>query len=169
MKKKCVYTSGNTPYLVNCLIALSAFVRFNPDYDAHALTMGPPAPVVQALADRLKIAIHQIDLKQDFYTTWEYPIECYYIFYGPVLFHGQYDVAVYIDGDVYCNHKIQDSIAENVNFITAISRAYPISQFAIGPAEFKIIARIWKIPNITQRTQKTICAGTGVVFLMSKL
>lgn len=61
------------------------------------------------------IGVIETDLTYLFYQTWEYPMECYYIFAGPEIFQKMgFSYSVYLDGDILClNNPL-----ENVDFQT---------------------------------------------------
>lgn len=53
--------------------------------------------------DFLNIKYIEIDLSKQFTKSWDYPVECFYIFAGPEIFLKMgYAYSVYMDGDVLC-------------------------------------------------------------------
>lgn len=60
-----------------------------------------------------KIDFVELDLTYLFFQTWEYPIECYYLFAGPKIFNNLgFKYSIYIDGDILCLKNPLDGCPE---------------------------------------------------------
>lgn len=103
--KNCAYSSADTKYAMRTLVSLVAFGKRNRDFDL-ALFGRTFDDEQHRFAQQHNIKLFEIDLSHDFTKTWGvYPIECFYLFAGPIYLRN-YDVAMYMDGDIYCNKKI---------------------------------------------------------------
>jgi lipopolysaccharide biosynthesis glycosyltransferase len=100
-----------------------------------------------------------IDLKQNFTRTWEYPIECYYIFAGPQLFYEEgYKYSVYVDGDTLCKADPLKGISDIGGIASAEQQGSYISIFG---NDWDKIRQVWGIPKSVE-TRKRI--NSGVVY-----
>ena len=104
--KIVIFSTSDDGYIPNCIVSLLSIKKFHPTFDLYILTSDPSEKHIE-LCNRLNIKYIDIDLKKYFYKEWKYPRECYYHFKGPEIFHKLgYDYSIYIDGDIYCNKKI---------------------------------------------------------------
>jgi len=98
----CIYTSANDDYAIYAAISMLSVRKFCPKISLFLLS--------SSLSSKTKIFLDSHDIKyiekdysSVFYQTWQYPIECYYIFIGPEIFQGMgYKYSVYMDGDILC-------------------------------------------------------------------
>lgn len=108
--KLAIYTTCDDNYVKYAITALKQFQYYNDGYDAYIISSYVSSENV-ILCNSFNINIKIVDLS-NYFTNLEdrsnqkYPIECYYIFYGPVILH-EYRHIVYIDGDVYTNKKLK--------------------------------------------------------------
>jgi hypothetical protein len=107
--KHAIYTTCDNNYVKYAIVALKQFQYHNKNYDAYILSSYISSENI-SLCHRYNITVKIVDLS-NYFTNLEdrsnkkYPIECYYIFYGPVILH-DYRHVVYIDGDVYTNKRL---------------------------------------------------------------
>ncbi len=96
------FSTANDNYVSNAATSLLAIRQFIPDAKLYILSK-KISPKNKRLLKRKKIDFIELDLTYLFFQTWEYPIECYYIFAGPEIFYNLgFKYSVYIDGDVLC-------------------------------------------------------------------
>jgi hypothetical protein len=109
--KSAIYTTCDDNYVKYAIVALKQFQYYNKKYDAYIISSYISNENI-SLCNNFNITIKIIDLS-NYFTNLEdrsnkkYPIECYYIFYGPIILQEYgYEYAVYIDGDVYTNKSL---------------------------------------------------------------
>lgn len=102
----CVFGVCNQNYISKVLVALLTAKTHNPNYDYYILT-SKYNKEERRLCNDLGVKLILTELSSDFRKQWEYPRECFYHFKGPEIFHKLgYKYSIYIDGDIYCNSKI---------------------------------------------------------------
>lgn len=96
------YSSCNAEYFYYALTALLSVREQLPNAKLHLLCKFLTIKQKELLKNN-DITFTEIDLTEEFSKAWKYPLECYYIFYGPEFFYKEgYKYAVYIDSDVLC-------------------------------------------------------------------
>ena len=101
-KNTVFFSTANDSYIFNSATSLLAIRQFLPDAELYILSRHISNKNKRFL-DRHRIKYFELDLTYLFFQTWEYPIECYYIFAGPELFKKfGFEYSVYLDGDVLC-------------------------------------------------------------------
>ena len=96
------YSTANDSYIYNSATSLLSIRSFNPNAELYILSKEISKKNKRFLKSK-NIKFIELDLTYLFFQTWNYPIECFYIFAGPKLFHNLgYEYSVYIDGDVIC-------------------------------------------------------------------
>jgi len=105
--KTAIFCTSNNIYIPKCCVALLSVKKFNPEYDFYVFTSSISNDHAQ-LCDRLNIKYIILDLQAYFYQEWRYPRECFYHFKCPELLYNMgYKYSIFIDGDIYCNNKIE--------------------------------------------------------------
>lgn len=151
----CAFTTCNDAYVAQSLISLLSVRKWNPQIDLAVISRGLAEDSVRLLeAHGVDPVI--INLDKQFWKSFGYPIECYYMFAGPeVLAARGYDYSVYIDGDVYCNNPIDiDWAAVPYYAGTSFARI----QDLLGN-DWETITRLW-----APRTVPDYRINSGVVF-----
>jgi len=87
--KSAIYTTCDDNYVKYAIVALKQFQYYNKKYDAYIISSYISNENI-SLCNNFNITIKIIDLS-NYFTNLEdrsnkkYPIECYYIFYGPII------------------------------------------------------------------------------------
>ena len=140
----CVYTTANEEYIPKALISLLSFRYHNPEIDLYILSNNFISNKSKNLLKKYNIKLLVIYPENLFYKSFQYPVECYYIFYGPQVFINNYKYSMYIDGDIYCDKPI------NIDF-------YKIKNFAgvsigkiksVFPNDWNDVFNHWKFTSI---------------------
>lgn len=97
------YSAANNGYIPFSLSSLLSVRKFVKDGKFVIFIDGEVSAENKKLAEKNEIEIIELNLKEDFSQAWDYPVECFYMFYGPEFFAKKYKYSVYIDGDVVCN------------------------------------------------------------------
>lgn len=96
------YSTADDKYILRAATSLLTIRDYCAGAKLAILSSGISAANKNVL-DELDINYYEFDLRDKFYQTWQYPMECFYIFVGPELFAKRgYNYSVYIDGDVLC-------------------------------------------------------------------
>ena len=96
------FSTANDKYVSNAAISLISIRDFVPDAKLYILSRNI-SPKNKRFLKRKNINFIELDLTYLFFQTWEYPIECYYIFAGPKIFYDLgFQYSVYIDDDILC-------------------------------------------------------------------
>lgn len=114
------------------------------------------------ILDENDIKYMELDLSNLFTKTWDYPIECYYIFAGPEIFSKEgYEYSVYIDGDVLCmNNPL--SFKYSVKAIAGVASAGEHGNYAeIFGDDWGKIKKMWKLSEEISKRKRV---NAGVVY-----
>jgi pyruvyltransferase len=131
INKRAIYTTCDDNYVKYAITAIKQFQYYNKDYDAYIISSYISNNNI-SLCNKYNIHVKIVELS-NFFTNIEdrsnkkYPIECYYIFYGPTALFN-YEHIVYIDGDVYTNKKLDINFS-NVKNIVAFETNVLIKNF----------------------------------------
>lgn len=108
------YSTANDSYIYNSATSLLSIRSFNPNAKLYILSKEISKKNKRFLK-RKNIEFIELDLTYLFFQTWDYPIECFYLFAGPKLFHNLgFKYSIYIDGDIVC---LNDPL-KNINTIS---------------------------------------------------
>jgi pyruvyltransferase len=163
--KLAIYTTCDDNYVKYAIVALKQFQYYNNGYDAYIISSYISNDNV-VLCNSYDINIKIIDLS-NYFTNLEdrsnqkYPIECYYIFYGPVMLY-DYRHIVYIDGDVYTNKKLKINF-NNVKNILAFKTNVIIKNFLPIKKSINLIGHIINKPTLNKNR-----FNTGVIIFNCK-
>jgi len=163
--KLAIYTTCDDNYVRYAIVALKQFQYYNDGYDAYIISSYiSNANVI--LCNSYDINVKIVDLS-NYFTNLEdrsnqkYPIECYYIFYGPVMLY-DYKHIVYIDGDVYTNRKLNINF-NNVKNILAFKTNVIIKNFLPIKKSINLIGHIINKPTLNKNR-----FNTGVIIFNCK-
>ena len=115
MKKASIIICNNN-YIAKAIVSLKLFKSKNQDYDLYILGT-VFSKISHELAKKHNITLLEKNLKNDFFNLdkrpygLQYPIECFYRFYIPVILH-DYDYIVVIEPDIYTNKSIDIKLEE---------------------------------------------------------
>lgn len=113
------YSTANAGYAVYAAVSLLTVRDHLPDARLYIIS-SRLSDYDRKILERHDIGYHEVDLSGIFYKTWDYPLECYYIFAGPEHFSRMgYEYSVYIDGDILC----LDSPLAGVEEVSAVAGA----------------------------------------------
>jgi len=141
--RKCVFISCDSQYVANSIVALLQFVSHNPDYD-KAIIGTTFDNSSKELCKQFDIAIHEVDLSNDFINLdkrpygLQYPIECFSHFYAYKMMT-DYDYIVLIEPDIYIHKKLDVSF-ESIHYIGgSYKQNHTIRSFPVIKREYSII------------------------------
>lgn len=96
------FSAANDSYVSKAATSLLSIRKFIPNAKLYILSKNISKKNKRLLIKN-KINFIELDLTYLFFQTWDYPIECYYIFAGPKQFYNLgFKYSVYIDGDTLC-------------------------------------------------------------------
>ena len=109
IKNTAFFSTANDSYIFQAATSLLSIRQFLPKAELYILSRHISNKNKKYL-DRRHIKYIELDLTYLFFQTWEYPIECYYLFAGPKLFKERgFQYSVYLDGDILClNNPIKN-------------------------------------------------------------
>ena len=101
-KNTIFFSTANDSYIPRAATSLLSIRQFLPNARLFILSRHISQKNKKML-NRHKINYYELDLTYSFFQTWNYPIECYYIFTGPSIFKKLgFKYSVYLDGDTLC-------------------------------------------------------------------
>lgn len=139
------FSTANNEYALYAAISLLTIRDFIPEAELYLLSSGLTNKT-RILLQRNNIKYLELDLSSQFTQSWEYPIDCYYIFAGPsIFFEKQYKYSVYIDGDILC----QGDPLRNIKDISGVGGVMPSRQVStdIFGEDWAEISKLWKFPR----------------------
>ncbi len=154
------FSTASSGYVSNAAISLLSIRGYVPDAKLFIMSSGMSHEEKEFLLAN-NIQYHEIDLSDIFTKTWDYPIECYYLFAGPALLVKLgYDYSVYIDGDVVCTSE--DVFLEHVDCITGVESAPVNGEYtSIFGSDWTAIQKNWKLPGSIKKTKRI---QSGIVY-----
>lgn len=155
------FSTANDNYAIYSAISLITIRKFVPNARLFIISSHLNKKTKIKLT-KLKIDFIELNLNNLFYKTWQYPVDCYYMFAGPEIFYKMgYDYSVYIDGDILCNNNPIDKIGD--------------IKFVAGAATNKIkdifgddLATINKVFSFNTSRLNSKRFNTGVVYFNNK-
>lgn len=108
------------------------------------------------------IIYHEINLTDFFSKTWDYPVDCYYIFAGPeILSSLGYEYSVYIDGDILCLSNPLQGL-DKIKFIAGVESAPVNGKYnSIFADDWSKIKENWSLSESTASRKRI---NSGVVY-----
>jgi lipopolysaccharide biosynthesis glycosyltransferase len=159
------YSTANAGYAIYSATSLLTVRDHLPDAKLCVLSSGLNEYDIKILKKH-GISYEILDLSDKFTKIWDYPIECYYLFAGPEVFHKQgYAYSVYIDGDVLCNHNPLNRMGHIKGAAGVISAPQKGKYISIFGEDWPIIKKLWGLPSKLAH-QKRI--NSGVVYFNNK-
>jgi hypothetical protein len=114
------------------------------------------------ILEKHNIEYRIIHLKSKFTKTWDYPIECYYIFAGPQLFYQEgYHYSVYIDGDVLCKLDPLQGVPEFGGLAGVASAMHEGKYISVFGNDWHEIRKVWNLNTATEIRKRV---NSGVVY-----
>lgn len=157
-KNTIFYSSANADYALYAAVSLLTVRDYLPEAKLHILSSGL-SDHTRKILDKNDISYHELDLSDKFTKTWEYPIDCYYLFAGPELFRNQgYDYSVYVDGDVLCASNPLDGLPSIRSVAGVESASVNGSYTSIFGHDWEGIKKIWGLTE-SKGSQKRIHSG----------
>lgn len=154
------YSTANKGYVSKAATSLLSIRTQIPDAKLYIISSGMSDAERELLSEN-DIEYHEVDYKNRFYQTWEYPVDAYYIFFGPEFFSQlNYLYSVYVDGDVYCSAS--PYIAKGFTELIA-GAGFDIDYTTIFLGDTKQLEEKWKT---TFEPRKRL--NTGVVYFNNK-
>lgn len=155
------FSTASAGYALYAATSLLTIRDHIPNAKLYVLSSGLSEKDKKVL-DRHDITYHELDLSSAFTKTWEYPIDCYYIFAGPEFLRKQgYDFSVYIDGDVLCAQNPLDGLPEVVGVAGVASAGENKDYTGIFGSDWNKIKKIWSVPQSTAKRKRV---NAGVVY-----
>lgn len=97
------YSTANAGYAIFAATSLLGIRKYLPDAQLCILSSGL-SDYDRKIIEKNNIDYIELDLTKKFTKSWQYPVDCYYIFAGPEIFIDQgFEYSVYIDGDILCD------------------------------------------------------------------
>lgn len=161
MKNKlCAYSTCNDAYVPKAAASLLGIRKWNPDIPLYIIGRKFSAKSVIFLK-KYDIKPIELDLSKIFYKSWQYPVECYYLFAGPeVLLKEGFSHSLYIDGDVYCNKNPLIDLNQ-VKMFAGVSNGGSNKIFG---DDYEKISAIWPGPRAKQERLQS-----GVLYFNNKV
>ena len=155
------YSTASRGYALYAVTSLLSIRRFIPDAKLAILSFGLSDHEKKILTKN-HIELHEIDLTKQFYKTWDYPVECYYMFAGPELFYNLgYLYSVYIDGDVLCG---SDPLAK-MTAVEYLSGVGVSDGKKIFGDDWATIKKHWNVASTFKNSQRI---QSGIVYFNNK-
>lgn len=154
----CVFTSANDEYAVCAAISLLSVREHNKSIPLYLLS-SYLSDSTKSILKSLGIEFIELDLSHVFTQTWDYPLECYYLFAGPEIFQKRgFSHSIYMDGDILCRQDpVIPEVLENVCYVAGVSGGNSRDIFG---DDFSTIENLWEVTNASRRTR----VQSGVVF-----
>ena len=154
------YSTSNDSYIDYATASLLSIRKYLPDAKL-CLLVTHISKHHKRMLHRKHIHYKEVDLRYMFYKTWQYPVECYYLFAGPEIFlEDGYDYSVYIDGDILCCDN--PLLRESPSYIAA-TNAMRIKDVFLG--DWPQISREFKIDT---NLGEELRFHSGVVYFNNK-
>lgn len=155
------YSTANAGYAVYAAVSLLTIRDHIPAAKLCILSSGLSA-YDKKILQKNHIDYNEIDLRKEFTRTWEYPIDCYYIFAGPEMFCEQgYKYSVYVDGDVLCYANPLDGVGEVKGVAGATSAPVDGIYTSIFGEDWEKISLHWSLGRSIARKPRI---NSGVVY-----
>lgn len=153
----CTFSTADDKYAIYAAISLLTVRRFNKDLPLYLLGSWFSEKTKAALRS-MNIRYIEVDLSGEFTETWEYPLECYYIFAGPELLYKEgFTHSIYMDGDILCRKDpLDNDFKDNIISFAGVSAG---NINLIFGEDLKIIQKIWE-PKTTSKPR----VNSGVVY-----
>lgn len=160
-KNTIFYSTANAGYAIYSATSLLSIRRHIPDANLCVLSSGL-STYDKKILKKHTIDYRELDLSNMFTKTWDYPIDCYYIFAGPEIFAKMgYEYSIYIDGDVLCTSNPLRGISGVKCFAGVESASYKGEYIGIFGDDWQVINRFWELPeNISTKPR----IQSGVVY-----
>jgi hypothetical protein len=156
MKRICAYSTADDKYIAAAAVSLLCIKQWNPSIPLFIIGRHISTPNEELLKS-YGITFLSIDLSSIFFRSWEYPIECFYLFAGPeLLLEKGFEYSLYVDGDIYCNN---DPILD-LNSISDIAGVTNGKIKDIFGPDLELIQKRWP----TERQELKERLQTGVLY-----
>lgn len=157
MNRICAFSTANDPYIPSAAASLLSIRRWNKDMPLYIISSRISRKSKKLLRAH-DINFIELDLHKTFTKTWEYPIECFYLFAGPqLLLKEGFTHSLYIDGDVYCNRD--PLMALPLAEISAFAGVTNGTIHQILGDDYQKVSQLWPTsPAVSERLQ------TGVLY-----
>ncbi len=156
------YSTANAGYAIYAATSLLRIRKYHPDAKLYILSSGLNG-YDREILEKNDIGYHEVDLSRYFYKTWEYPIDCYYVFAGPEKFYEKgYKYSVYIDGDILC---ASDPLAGLPTIKGIASASQALENITIFGSDWPKIRKIW---GKGTRNENVTRINSGVVYFNNK-
>ena len=153
------FSTANSGYAEYALTSLLTIRKHVPDANLYLLSSGLSMDE-RSLAARFGVEVHEVDLSSVFYKTWDYPIDCYYMFAGPeILGRAGYKYSVYVDGDTLCKSSPFIAAFEGVTGVAAEGKDGIYT--SIFGDDWPSIRREWDMPDSVAKRQRV---NAGIVY-----
>lgn len=154
----CIFTSANDEYAIYAAVSLLTVREHNETVPLYILS-SYLRPRTKKVLDKLGVLYVEMDLSHVFTKTWDYPIECYYIFAGPEIFKERgYTHSIYMDGDLFCaKNPIDASVFNDLTVCAGIDSGPAHLMFS---EELNTLASLWPIED----THERIRSNSGVIY-----
>lgn len=159
------YSTANSGYLQYAVTSLLTIRNYIPD--AHLSILGSGATEYEhALMSENDINFIELDLTDRFTKTWDYPVECYYIFAGPEQLHDKgYEYSVYIDGDILCGGDPLEGLADVDCIAGVASSRVDGKTIGIFGDDWPKLRSLYDIPSEREKRDRI---NAGVVYFNNK-
>lgn len=159
------YSTANSGYAIFAATSLLAIRKYLPDAHLCILSSGL-SDYDRKIIEKNDIDYIELDLTKKFTKSWQYPVDCYYIFAGPEIFIDQgFEYSVYVDGDVLC---ASDPLGHLPNFkgIAGVASSMKDGAYtSVFGDDWEALRKLWNLP-IEKSVQKRV--NSGVVYFNNK-
>jgi lipopolysaccharide biosynthesis glycosyltransferase len=153
MSRICAFSTANDPYIPSAAASLLSIRRWNKDIPLYIISSRISHRSKKLLRAH-DINFIEVDLRKIFTKTWDYPVECYYLFAGPqLLLKEGFSHSLYIDGDVYCNaDPLADQPLSSIKAFAGVTHG-TIRQI-LGD-DYQKAAQLWPQPSAPKNRLQT--------------
>lgn len=155
------YSTANAGYAFYAATSLLTIRKQIPNAQLYLFSSGL-SDVDRKMLDKNRIIYHELDLGKLFTKTWDYPIDCYYIFAAPEVLLGQgFQYSVYVDGDILCQADPLSDVPAPIA-VAGVASAGKEGDFSgIFGDDWKQIKKTWSLPQSVARRQRI---NSGIVY-----
>ena len=158
------FSTCNDNYLHHSVTSLLSIRNYLPTASLYIISNNISDTNLHLL-ENLNISLLIADLTMLFPKTFEYPLECFYLFAGPQLLLSKgFEYSVYVDGDVLCLANPLEFLPQNLSGVAGVTRG--LCKTIFPKHELNTLQRLFNIPQSTIKKQPRI--QSGVVFFNNK-
>ncbi len=155
------YSTASSGYAIYSAVSLLTIRDYLPKAKLCILSSGL-SDYDKKILNKNNIEYRELDLKNEFTRSWEYPIDCYYIFAGPEFFWEKgYEYSVYVDGDTLCRANPLLGVEPPLAVAGVPSAAVDGEYTSVFGGDWEKIKKVWNLPADRARHPRI---NSGIVY-----